>query len=133
MVRKIIKSKGIRIVTRYSEVLKLKVAQEVEGGSLTVTEAMRAYGVLHRKTINRWVHRYGSRRYPTKIVRVEMKSEREKIEDLESALAAATIKARVLEAQLESYQKYVPDLKKKLDAKQLEKFEKNEEKIKQFR
>lgn len=121
------------VIRRYSEAFKRKVVKEIESGNLTGREASRQYGIPYGGTIGQWLKKYGSREYKTEIVRVMMKSEKELIEELKAALADERIRSRVLGKQLESYQKYVPDLKKRLDTKQLKQFEENEEKIKQFR
>lgn len=125
--------KDVRIIRRYSEALKQKVVEEIEGGVLTVKEAMDAYAITHRKTVNRWVRKHGKSSKPTQVVRVMMKSEQEKIRELEKALASERIRNMVFEAQLERYQHYVPDLKKRLSTKELKQFEENEQKIKGFR
>ena len=65
--------------------------------------------------------------------RVMMKSEAERIRELEEALADERLARRVLAAQLESYAHYVPDLKKRLSTKELKKFEENQKKIEQLR
>ncbi len=62
-----------------------------------------------------------------------MKSEREEVEELKAALADERLRSRVYAAQLESYEQYVPDLKKRLDTKELKKFEENQKKIERFR
>ena len=62
-----------------------------------------------------------------------MKSEHEKIEELKAALGEELLRRRVYAKQLEIYEEYVPDLKKKLGTKRLKAFEKNQEKIDQFR
>ena len=124
---------GTRVIRRYSEVLKRKVAQEIEDGTLNSREAMKYYDIQHRRTVNRWVAQYGKGEYKSKVVRIEMKSEREEIEELKAALADERLRTRVYAAQLESYEQYVPDLKKRLDTKELKKFEENQKKIERFR
>ena len=62
-----------------------------------------------------------------------MKSELERIRELEAALADERLARRVLAAQLESYEGYVPDLKKKLSTKELKRFEENQKKIEKLR
>ncbi len=100
-------------------------------GGLTPREAARLYGVGSARTVNHWIFTQEGRE--TKIVRVMMKSEAERIRELEEALADERLARRVLAAQLESYESYVPDLKKRLDTKELKKFEENQEKIKRLR
>jgi transposase-like protein len=125
--------KNVKVITRYSEALKAKVAEEVGNGQLTPREAAKHYGVKNVRTVTGWVRQYGYRDYETKVVRIMMKSEQERIKELEEALADERLRARLYAAQLESYEGYVPDLKKKLSTKELKKFEENEKKIKQFR
>lgn len=128
-----VESNGIKKIYRYSEALKVKIAEEVGTGKLTASEAMKHYGVKHRRTVTGWVVKYGYRDYETEIVRVVMKSEQEQIRELKEALADEKLRARLYAAQLESYEGYVPDLKKKLNTKELQKFEENEKKIKAYR
>lgn len=118
-----------KIIHRYSESLKRQIVSEIESGTVSVREASEHYGVKHRRTITGWCRQYGSRVAPTKIVRVMMKDEQERIKELERALVDEQLKNRVYAAQLESYAEEVPDLKKRLNTEQLKKFEHNERKI----
>lgn len=120
-------------ITQYSEAFKRKVVEEIERGELSSREAARTYGIPYGGTIASWLRKYGSKKYETKIVRVMMKSERDEINELKKALADERIRSLVFSRQLESYEKYVPDLKKRLDTKQLKEFEEREQKIKRFR
>jgi len=121
----------IKEIKRYSVALKRKIVEEVLSGELTAREASKYYGVSSVRTVNQWVFKQSGRE--TKIVRVMMKSELERIQELEAALADEKLARRVLAAQLESYENYVPDLKKKLSTKELKKFEENQKKIEQLR
>lgn len=118
-----------KIIYRYSDQLKRQIAKEIEGGVLSTREAMEHYGIKHRRTVNSWVSKYGERQVQTKIVRVMMKNEHDRIRELEKALADERLKNMVYAAQLESYAEEVPNLKKRLNTKQLKKFEENEQKI----
>ena len=100
----------VKEIRRFSAGLKRKVVEEVESGSLTAREAARLYGVSSARVVNDWLFKHQGRK--TKIVRVMMKSEAERIKELEQALSDAILAKRVLAAQLESYEGYVPDLKK---------------------
>jgi transposase-like protein len=122
-----------KVIRRYSESLKMQVVEEVESGRLTTKEAADFYDISHARTVNRWVRKFGKAQYRTKVVRVIMKSEQERIRELESALSDALLGRRVLAAQLESYEGYVPDLKKRLSGKELKEFEERQKKIEQFR
>ena len=125
------KAQEIHEIKRFSAALKRKVVEEVLSGSLTAKEAARLYGVISARTVNDWIFKYEGRE--TKVVRVIMKSESERLRELESALADERLARRVLAAQLESYQRYVPDLKKRLNTKELKQFEENQKKIEQLR
>ena len=114
----------VKEIRRFSAGLKRKVVEEVESGSLTAREAARLYGVSSARVVNDWLFKHQGRK--TKIVRVMMKSEAERIKELEQALSDAILAKRVLAAQLESYEGYVPDLKKRLSTKELKEFEENQ-------
>jgi transposase-like protein len=120
-------------IKRYSVGLKQHVVEEIEGGRLTRREAARIYGISCSRVIGRWLRQYGRISYSTKIVRVTMKSEAERMKDLEEALADECLRSRLYAAQLKSYEHYVPDLKKKLSTKELKQFEENEKKIETLR
>jgi len=121
----------VKEIKRFSAALKRKVVEEVLTGSLTAREAARLYGVGNVRTVNRWIFMQEGRE--TKIVRVLMKSEADRIRELEEALSDERLARRVLAAQLESYQRYVPDLKKRLSTKELKKFEGNQKKMEKLR
>jgi transposase-like protein len=116
---------SIREVRRYSEALKRQVVEEVESGRVTVKEAMEWYDVPWRRTIDRWRAKYSNERRGTKIVRIVMKDEKERIKELEKLVADLNIENRVKGAQLEIWEeRYGEDLKKKLSTKELEEYEK---------
>ncbi len=125
------KVQEIKEIKRFSAALKRKVVEEVLTGGLTPREAAKLYGVSSARTVNAWVFAQEGRR--TRVVRIMMKSEADRIRELEAALADERLARRVLAAQLESYEHYVPDFKKKLASKELKKFEENQEKIKRLR
>lgn len=118
-----------KIIYRYSENLKRQIVEEIESGILSTREAQYHYGIKYRKTVTRWVAQYGKQRRTTKIVRVMMKDEQRRIQELEKALADERLRNRVYAAQLKQYAKEVPDLKKRLDTERLKKFEENEKRI----
>jgi transposase-like protein len=124
-------SKEIQEIRRFSAALKQKVIEEVQSGALTPKEAAKLYGVGSARPVNAWIFAHEGRK--TRIVRVMMKSEAERIRELEEALADERLARRVLAAQLESYAYYVPDLKKRLSTKELKKFEENQKKIEKLR
>lgn len=124
---------AVKEIRRYSESMKLQVVEEVESGRISAREASVFYDIGNRRTIYRWVSKYGKSKRRTKVVRVIMKSEQERIRELESALSDALLSKRVLMAQLDYYEENVPDIKKKLNSQQLKEFEEGQRKIQQFR
>lgn len=88
------------ITKRYSEALKLQVVNAIESGELSQAEAARDCG-CSKGCINHWMSKYGKNRKPTRIVRIAMKDEKERIRELESALARAHMKLEVYNKMLE--------------------------------
>ena len=98
---------------RYSEQLKLRIVKEVESGKLSQAEASRAYGVNYG-TLWSWIQLHG-RVKRRKVVEVVMSDEREKIAELQKALAEAHIKARFYEELVKiAKDKHGIDLKKNI-------------------
>ena len=82
---------------RYSISFKQKVVQEVEKGASFV-ELRRRYGIKGGNTVQQWVRQFGKNHLLNKIVRVEMKGEKDRVKELEEevkrlkiALADATM------------------------------------------
>jgi transposase-like protein len=123
--------KEIREIRRFSAALKQKVIEEVQSCALTPREAAKLYGISSVRTVNGWIFAHEGRK--TRIVRLMMKSEAERISELEEALADERLARRLLAAQLESYEGYVPDLKKRLTTKELKRFEENQKRIEKLR
>ena len=119
-----IKEKAI-VVRRYSESLKRQVVLEVEEGRLTTKEAMEWYDVPWRRTIDRWREKYGKSKRKTKIVRIFMKSEQERVRELEKLVADLQIQNRLKTAQIEIWEeeKGEESLKKRLSTEQLKEYE----------
>ena len=80
----------------YQESLKQTIVAEIEEGRLSIAAAAREYGV-GKSLIQLWLRDYGKYRPKKDIIEVVMKSEKERITELEKALADATLKARVYE------------------------------------
>lgn len=112
-------------VVRYSEAFKLQVIRELESGRFrSPCEAGRAYGVGYG-TVVYWVRRYGKDQLLRKVVRVmkadeqtEVKALRQRVRDLERALADAHLDLKLEAAYLQLACKVagvedVPDFKKK--------------------
>jgi len=93
---------------RYSESFKLQVLRELETGRFkTRREAARTYGIAVCGTIERWAKKYGKQHLLGKVVRVETAEERnevkelrERVRELEKALADAHLEHRFDEAYL---------------------------------
>jgi transposase-like protein len=100
-------------IRRYSEVLKRRVVEEYESGSASVRELMGQYGILCKDSIYLWCKRYGRFKKVTKVVRVIMKSEKERILELERAVADLTLKNRVLETHVRILEREVGEEVKK--------------------
>lgn len=94
---------------RYSEAFKLQVLREVEEGRFeTRAAAARAYGIGGQAMIAYWARKYGKGHLMGKVVRVEKPKElneakelRQRVRQLEKALADAHLKHRFEEAYLQ--------------------------------
>ena len=96
-----------RVLRRYSEAFKRSVVAEVEAGRYTVMEAARLHEV-NFTSVYKWLKDLGTADSQTRIMRIEMPTERDRIKELEkekraleSALAKAHMKIIVLESTVE--------------------------------
>lgn len=111
-----------RVLRRYSEAFKRSVVAEVESGRYTALEAAAAHQ-MNFTSVYKWLKKLGSPDSHTRIVRIEMPDERNRIKELEkekraleSALAQAHMKIILLESTVEVLQEQVgPGAKKKPD------------------
>ena len=100
----------------YSEELKREVVSEIESGSLSISEAKMEYGVP-KSNLKVWLKEYGRYKPKRDLVEVVMKSEKEKIEELERALSDSHLLNRFYEKLIEVADKeYKTDLKKTIGA-----------------
>ena len=114
--------KGQRVFHRYSLVFKQKVVAEIERGELKIGDAQRIYDIRGNDTIQSWIRKLGKNHLLNKVVRIEMKDEKERIKalekqvkGLESALAQSHVKNIALESLIECAEEhYQTDLKKLL-------------------
>jgi len=97
----------VRVLRRFGEAFKRSVVAEVESGRYTVLEAASAHQI-HFQTIYTWMKRLGGPDSQTRIMRIEMPDERNRIKELEkekraleSALAQAHMKIILLESTVE--------------------------------
>jgi transposase-like protein len=110
-----------RTVFRYSLAFQQKVVKEIESGELSIGDARRLYDIRGSETIQKWIRKFGKDHLLSKVVRIEMKDEKDRVNELEkrirqleSALADEHIKNAVLESLVEiARDKYGIDLKKK--------------------
>lgn len=113
-----------------SEELRRRIVQEIESGSIGQTEASRVYGI-NRTAIGKWLKSYGKLSHHRQIVEVVMKDEKEKIEELQRALADAHLKLRIYEKVIDLASEDVGmDLKKNFSTKALEQLKGKAEKSK---
>ena len=115
-----------RIIKRYSIAFQQKVVGEIESGELSIGDARRLYDITGNETIQKWIRKFGKNHLLNKVVRIEMKDEKDRIKELEkkirqleSALSNEHIKNIVLESLVDiAREKYGIDLKKKNGQKQ---------------
>ncbi|MGN6491113.1 MAG: transposase [Agriterribacter sp.] len=108
-------------VIRYSISFKQKVVKEVEEG-LSISSAARLYGIKGGQTIQTWLRKFGKNHLLNKIVRVEMKGEKDRVKELEAeikklkiALADTTMHNHLLENIIDlASEHYGSDIKKNL-------------------
>ena len=111
---------GTGVNYRYSSAFKQKVVSEIECGKLTIAEARKIYDIKSSPTIYIWLRKYGKNHLINKVVRVEMRDEKDKIKELErqkreleSALAQSHLKSLCLESLIECIEEhYKVDVKK---------------------
>ena len=112
-----------RLVIRYSPAFKRKVVEEIERGKFTVGEVRRIYDIKGADTINRWLKNLGREHLLNRVIRVEMKDEKDKLKELErqkreleSALAQAHLKILSLETMIDiAEERFDIKIKKKSD------------------
>ena len=120
---------GQRQWVRYSEAFKQKVIKEIEEGKHSIGEARKIYDIGGNGTINGWIKKYGKNHLIGKVVRVEMKGEKDRLKELEKE------NKRLKEAMSDMYMEnhalsnliklveneYGIDIKKNIDTKTLKK------------
>ena len=107
---------------RYSISFKQKVVKEIEEEGLDIKVVARRYGIRGGSTIQKWVKQFGKNYLLNKIVRVEMKGEKDREKELEAeikrlkiALADATMEKHALETLIDIVnENYQTDVKKNL-------------------
>lgn len=105
---------------RYSLAFKQKVVSEIESGKFSLSQVRQIYDITGAHTLYNWLRKLGKGHLIEKIVRIEMKDEKDKLkelqrknQELESALAKAHLKLLVYESLIESVEAhYQVDVKK---------------------
>lgn len=119
-------AKEQKTTLRYSISFKQKVVQEIEEEGLSFSQAARRYGIRGGQTLQKWVLTFGKNHLLNKIVRVEMKGEKDRVKELEAeikklkiALADAVLAKDALETLVEIVDEhYQTDVKKNLGPQQ---------------
>ena len=108
-----------KVLRRYSEAFKRSVVAEVESGQYTALQAAAAHEV-NFSSVYKWLKDFGRADSQTRIMRIEMPEERNRIKELEkekraleSALAQAHMKILLLESTVEVLEERVDQQSKK--------------------
>lgn len=111
-------------IRRYSQALKQRVVREYEAGA-SVNSLRQKYGIGSPDTIKRWIGQYGRLGYRSELVVIQsvddqlaVKAMKERIAELETALAETVLENRMLHTTLEvASQSLEMDLKKSFGKK----------------
>lgn len=114
------KKTGLRVQRIYSEGLKKEIVNLIEGGQLSVTQAMRDYGVASKQTVYDWLYKYSRNlKRGTRIVMEKdsvdhsIEELRKQIRDLEAALGRKSLEAELYQHIVDlASQEYKTDFKK---------------------
>ena len=115
-----------RVSIRYSISFKQKIVREIEEDGLGIADAAKRYGIKGGSTIQKWIKQFGKNHLLNKIIRVEMKGEKDRVKELEKevkklkeALADAYLAKDCAEKIIELANiEFQTDLKKNLGQKQ---------------
>lgn len=107
------------IQKHYSIAFKQKVVSEIEAGKFSISQAKRIYDIS-AQSVYVWLRKLGKGHLIAKVVRIEMKDEKDKLKELqhqnqklESALAQAHLRLLMYECLVESVEAhYQIDVKK---------------------
>jgi transposase len=112
-------------IKQYSLAFKQMVVSQIESGRFTIADAKRTYDIGGCGTIPKWLKKLGKDHLLNKVVRIEMKGEKDRIKELErqkrqleSALAQEHLKNICLESLIECVEEhYQIDVKKNFGEK----------------
>ena len=95
-------------VKRYSQAFRQQVVREYENGA-SVNSLQEKYGIGGTKTIKRWIKKYSRSGYRAELViiqgvedQIEFKEMKQRIVELEAALAESVLENRMLKATVEA-------------------------------
>ena len=94
-------AKQQRIIVRYSISFKQEVVKEIEEEGLSYEEAKRRYGIKGGETIQKWLVKFGKNHLINKVVRVEMKDEKDRVKELEAEIKK--LKTALADTALENH------------------------------
>jgi transposase-like protein len=111
-------------VKRYSQAFKQQVVREYEAGA-SVYSLLQKYGIGGHNTVKRWVEQYGREGYRSELVviqrvedQLEVKAMKQRIAELEAALAESVLENRMLQSTLDVASRALEmDLKKNFGKK----------------
>ena len=72
-----------RAVRRYSIAFQQKVVREIESGEISIGDARRLYNITGNDTVQNWLRKRGKNHLLKRVVRIEMKDEKDRIKELE--------------------------------------------------
>jgi len=115
-----------KVTIRYSISFKQKIVKEIEEDGLAIADAAKLYGIKGGSTIQKWIKQFGKNHLLNKIIRVEMKGEKDRVKELEKevkklkeALADAYLAKDCAEKIIElANLEFQTDLKRNLGQKQ---------------
>ena len=113
-------SREQKVSIRYSISFKRKVVREVEEEGIGINAIQRRYGIKGGSTVSKWIKQLGKNHLLNKVIRVEMKGEKDRTKELEKevkklkqALADAYLAKECAEKIIElANEEYKTDLKK---------------------
>jgi len=93
-------------VKRYSQSFKQQVVREYEAGA-SIYKLQQKYGIGGYNTVKRWIEQYGRDGYRSELVviqtvedQIEVKAMKQRIAELEAALAESVLENRLLQTTL---------------------------------
>lgn len=120
-------AKQQKLTIRYSISFKQKVVKEIEEEGLSLSAASRRYGIKGGLTVHNWIKKFGKNHLLNKIVKVEVREEKDRLKEQEAeikrlkiALADVTLEKHALESLIEVVNEhYDTDVKKNFEQKRL--------------